>query len=363
MNEALKGLVILPQLYGGGAERTTINILTGLSKKGFLMALCCLKQTPPEFAHLEEELRDSGISVQVLGTQKKINIKTLWKLFLYIRKVRPSIIHTHLFGADVFGAIAGRVAGCRNIISTEHNLNFSEGALKKLLKKIAAALRTHTVAISETVRRYAIEREGVSSRKSSVIYSGVAIKPLRRFAKGETLLIGAVGRLTRQKNFPLLVEAMSRIQDETVRCEIAGQGEDYEMLKNQINSLHLNKKVSLIGFQKDMDAFFNRINLLVMTSLWEGNPLALLEAGAAGVPVIASDIPSNKEIIIPDQDGILFHTIEELILAIKKLMADPQVGEYLANNFRTKVEKDFSLEKMIEHYYNLYTRLCQNVLK
>jgi len=354
-----KVLIIIPRLYGGGAERLVIDLAKGLDQRGYQATLCCLKETEPQFTYLYDELKTTKINVLVLGQDRKINLLTFLKLYKLISKLRPDIIHTNLFGADLFGAIAGRLAGCHKIISTELNINFSEGKFRMLLKRLTAPLRTHIVAVSKEVEAYAVHYEGAKPNKISVIYNGVEIKPLNNTKQNSDLIIGAAGRLSPQKNFSLLIEAMALLKNPNVSCEIAGEGEEKLKLQALIEKLGLNNQVKLVGWQKDIRLFFQSCSLIAFTSLWEGNSIALLNAGEAGLPVVISDIECNREVVEDEKEGLYFNVtkVEELVVVLNRLLSDELLRQKLGNNFRQKIERDFSLNKMIESYYALYEKL------
>lgn len=352
-------LIIIPRLFGGGAERLVIDLATSLQPKGYQVTLCCLKETEAKYVYLYNELKLAGVKVYTLGQNKKINLLTLWRLWRFILKIKPDLIHTNLFGADILGTIAGRLAGVKRIVSTELNLNFSEGKFRMLSKRWTAPFRTRVVAVSQAVKSYAIAYEGVRADKISVIYNGVEIQPLNEVRPNAELIIGATGRLTPQKNFSLLIQALALVKNLNVSCEIAGEGEEKVMLQKLINQLGLSSRVKLVGWQKDLRSFFNKIVLVVSTSLWEGNSIALLAAGEAGLPVVVSDITSNREIIDNEKDGLLFNVSkpDELAIILDRLVADPMLRQKLGNNLRAKIVQDFSLNKMIDNYCAVYEKL------
>lgn len=357
--------MLLPCLIGGGAENVAIDIVSGIPKESIIFSICCLKEVKPEYLYLKKELRQKGIMVETLTHQKTIGIRCFFKLVLYLRKERPDLVHTHLFGADVLGALACRLVGIKTIISTEHNLNFTEGALKKIAKRVSAFLRTMTVAVSKTVLDYAVKHEGVLRRKSMVIYNGVKLQPspLDQFHddhKPSNLVVGAIGRLVQQKNFSALIAAFRYLKIGALTCRIAGEGEDKKILEKMIKTYGLEKKIKLLGWQKNPEEFFDTIDIVVISSLWEGHPLVLLEAGVHKLPVIAARIPSIMEIVEDGEDVLLYTDEVDLATKLDSLSCDSELRQKLGKNLHEKVERNFSLSRMIHNYEKLYLQVYEN---
>lgn len=365
MKKPLKGVMLLPCLIGGGAENVAIDIVSGISKENIVFSICCLKEIDSEYFYLKDELSKKGIKVETLTNQKTIGFTCFFKLVSYLRKEKPDLVHTHLFGADVLGSLACWFVGIKTVISTEHNLNFTEGAFKKIAKKISASLRTITVAVSKTVLDYAIQHEGVTGKKSMVIYNGVEIQSstLHQSLQHETqtnVVVGAIGRLVKQKNFSSLIKAFSYLKIGNLICKIAGEGEDKKMLETMIKTYDLEEKIKLLGWQKNPGEFFDTIDIVVIPSLWEGHPLVLLEAGIHKLPVIAARISSIMEIVEDGEDVLLYTNEADLATKLESLSRDVELRQKLGKNLREKVERNFSLPRMIRNYEELYLHLYEN---
>jgi len=359
MPRKIKIIQIIPTLDIGGAERLMVDLVKGLDKDFYEIEVICLKR----FGVWGLKLKELGVKMFLVGQKRKISPIGFIKLASILKREKPDLVHTHLFGADIYGKLAAKLAGVKHIISTEHNINRSEGRIKKMAKKFVFKYNEMSVAVSQAVKDYMIEYEGAAAGKIKVIYNGAIIENFLNQPSGngekDKITIGAVGRLTRQKNFSGLITAISLIKNNKIECLIAGDGELKKDLQKQIKDLNLDDKVKLIGQRKDIGVFLSSLDIFVMPSLWEGFGIAVLEAGAAGLPVIASAVDSLKEIIEHNKTGILVEPANENELSekITYLLNNKIERERLGGNLREKVISNFSLEKMVQEYDKLYKSL------
>jgi glycosyltransferase involved in cell wall biosynthesis len=358
--EKIKIIQLIPALGLGGAERVVVDLCKNLDKEKFAVKVACLK-SPGESAG---DLIAAGIPVELVGGHGWPIALSFFKLIKFLKKEKPDIVHTHLFGADFYGRLAARLAGVKIIVSTEHNLNFAEGFLKKIAKSLSGRLADEVVAVSQAVKQYLIKKEGMPEKKISVIYNGVAEKkfsyPGRDYAATGVLTIGSVGRLVRQKGFDFLIKALSRVPGDW-QCLIAGGGRERKKLAELIKLLSLENKVKLIGWEKNTPEFLKKLDIFVLPSRWEGLGIVILEAGASGLPVIASRVDGIKELISDGQDGLLFAGGDDAELAekIKFLLANPEERKRLGENLRQKVVANFNADKMAAEYERLYLELLK----
>jgi len=363
-NQKIKIVYLLPRLFGGGAERLVVDLAIHLPQDQYAVTVVCLKSSSTPI--WREELAAAGVELVQLNKKIKLDPTSVWRLAIWLKNNRPDILHTHLFGGDFYGRLAGRLAGVRHIISTEHNINFSEGYLKRQLKSWTAPLAEKVVAVSQTVLEYAQKYEGVDKEQGQIIYNGV---PLDKFVDhkkvsdsvrgvSQPIVIGSLGRLSQQKNWPALIAAAQYLPDNLI-INIAGIGPDKQSLQKMIDLLGVAKQVKLIGWQANTAEFLKKLDIFVLPSFWEGLPVCLLEAGASGLPVIASNISSNQEIITDQKNGLLFdpRNSKELADKIILLTSQPQLAEELASRLKQSVEEKFSFATMLENYQQLYHQL------
>jgi glycosyltransferase involved in cell wall biosynthesis len=352
----IKIIQLIPSLSIGGAERMVIALAAGLDRDIFEVSVVCLRPA----GEWKKQLEEKNIPVKIIGNARRPIIFDFFNLVSFFKQEKPDIVHTHLFGADVYGRLAARLAGVPVIVSTEHNLNFNENFPRKFAKFLTAKLSDRVIAVSRAVKEYLINKEGVASAKIDVVYNGIDVNafsfPERNYENNGKLIIGALGRLAKQKGFDKLIGALSGV-DGNWQCLIAGEGMEGEKLQNLINVLGMAGKIKLVGVEDNAPEFLRQLDIFVMPSRWEGLGLALLEAGASGLPVIASRVDGLKELIDDGVDGFLFSDEAEFKEKIALLLADADLRKKFGLAWKEKVETNFSLEKMIAAYEKIYQDL------
>lgn len=361
-NQKIKIIHIIPTLDFGGAERLAVDVIKNLNQEKFIVKLICLKRS----GALGLELKDHGVPLILLEQKHSASIVSLIKLIKILKQEHPDIVHTHLFGADFYGSIATRLAGIKYLVSTEHNLNYSEGFIKKIIKVFVSKLFNNIIAVSEAVKNYAIKNYCIKKEKILVINNGVDVNKffqsqnkLSGIKNNQKIIIGSIGRLTKQKGFEYLVEAMGKLSNQNVECLIAGDGELKTRLQKKVEKFGLENKVKLLGWQKDIKSFLSKIDIFILPSLWEGFGIAILEAGLVGLPVIASNVDGIKEIIEDKKDGLLVKPADsdELAQKIEYLLEHKEFGVELSANLQTKIKNNFTIQKIVAQYEQFYNNL------
>ncbi|HZJ41880.1 MAG TPA: glycosyltransferase [Patescibacteria group bacterium] len=364
MERKIKILHILPSLSRGGAEKICYDILTNLNREKFIPELILFKDNG-EGIKWKEELGKKNIKIINLKKNYLIDVVNFWQLVKEIKRFNPDIVHTHL-GADVFGRIAACLANIKTIVATEHNINKSEKKIITWLKGITSIKVDKIFAVSQAVKVDAIKRYKTKAEKFCVIHNGIDtnyfVSEEKHRSIDNRITIGAMGRLTTQKGFSILIESVEKIKEKNIEVIIAGQGDLELELKKRIGKLNLNDKVRLVG-KVDPKKFLSQIDIFIFPSLWEGLGLAALEAGAMNVPIIASETGGIKE-IITNESGFLFKTGDEGDLAnkINYVISHLNTSEVEKRvvNARKVISERFSLKKMIFDYSVWYEKLYYN---
>lgn len=353
----IKVIHIIPTLSGGGAERLVFDLARFSNREKFEVLVVCLKKT----GELLSEFEKNNVIVEFAGSGNWPMFLSFFKLIKILKKLQPNIVHTHLFGGDFYGFLAARFAGIKNIISTEHNLNLSEKFWRGFLKRFIFRYAKIVVAVSEAVKKYLIKFEKVSEDKIKIIHNGVEIEKFLHLEKnyqvsGRDFVIGSIGRLEKQKGYDVLAEAVSGLN---LKCVVAGEGMERKFLENKINSLNISDKFQLPGWQKDIKDFLQKLDIFVLPSRWEGFGIVLLEAGLAGLPVIASRVDGIAEIIKDGEDGLLFEPGDHSELAdkISFLMNNESECARLGRNLQKKVIENFDIKKIVAEYEKSYLEI------
>lgn len=362
MKNKIKIIHIIPSLDLGGAERLLFDLVSRFDKDVFDIKVLCLKRG----GHFSDMIERSGTKV-IFRNRPSIPLfmDIVW-LFSFFKKERPDIVHTHLFGADVYGRLAARLAGVPKVVSTEHNLNISENFLKRIMKRATSRLSDVVIAVSEAVSVYAQKKEGVAKSKVKIIHNGVAVDDFlyekRDYDSQKYPVVGFVGRLTRQKGVDILLDALANTEL-PIKCKIAGDGEMRKELKNISSGKGLDERVQFLGGVNNVQDFLKAVDIFVLPSRWEGFGIALVEAGLSGLPVIVSRVDGIKEIISEGKDGLFFKAgdADELAGKLDDLSRDSKKRKTLGNNLQKKCLKYFSLKKMIKEYQAVYEQLVKDI--
>lgn len=363
-----KIIYILPMLYIGGAEKILFDILKNIDRDRFDIGLVLLKDNQPFFPDWEGDLASRGIGVanfHISGRKVRKFIDLPYKfakLVLYLRHEKPDVVHTHLLYADIIGRYAAWLAGVRKIITTEHNQIGYGGFLKRSLLSFADKRTDSFVAVSRDVRNYLLRERNIDENKITVITNGVEtgrfIHPERVYDK-EKLVIGAMGKISRQKGFDQLIEALALLGT-GYECQIAGDNDLQEhklrsKLERKIEAMGLKEKIRFVGVQ-DAPRFFASIDIFVSASRWDGLSLVLLEAGASGLPIAAFDVGGVRSVIDDGADGFVVAPgdIVKLAARIGELLEKAELRERFGRNIAKMIRNNFDVSEVANKYESLY---------
>ena len=380
-NSKIKITYIMPTAAAGGAERFLLDLVGNLDKNKFAPSVIFFAGG----GFFLDDFKALKIPVIVLCKRFKFDPGNYWQLKKALKKLAPQIVHTQL-GGDLYGRWAAKSLGIKVIISTEQNVNPQESLGARILKKYTSRLAVKIVAISQAVKNDLERRYNLPKNKITVIYNGLETKkffvPLKQIvapadksaAKSTAgmiggkikrpIIIGSVGRLTKQKNYALLIKALSGLRDLNFECLLAGTGELQSELAAQIERENLEDKIKLVGPIKNVKEFLMGLDLFVLPSLWEGLGIVLLEAGLVGLPVLASGVDGITEIIQDRVTGRLFDKndavdLQKKLVEMFKNIQSPEVKN-LGVNLQKFVREKFAISKICQEYEDLYLELWKN---
>jgi glycosyltransferase involved in cell wall biosynthesis len=346
----------------GGAERIIIDESKGLARRGFDLRVCCLAAAGP----LAEEARAAGIPVDALGvTPGLARPLAILRVREHLRALRPRIVHAHLRAASVYGRLAAWLASVPVIVLTEHNLYWERPLQHRFAERLLAERTAGMIAVCEAVREFAARQLWLSPDRFTVIYNGIDVarfqgQSLNGRGKGDRLRVIAIGRLTEQKGHTFLLDAVARMEPhERPLVSIVGDGPLRARLEAQAAAGGLSDVVRFLGVRGDVPQLVARCDVLVLPSLWEGLPLAAIEAMAAARPVIASRVGGVPEAVIEGETGILVPPGDSLALmgAIMRISRDPALVDRLARAGRMRAERLFDIETHVDALERFYLSL------
>ncbi|KPJ93751.1 MAG: glycosyl transferase family 1 [Gammaproteobacteria bacterium SG8_11] len=359
---------LITGLHFGGAETVVINLASNLKRRGWTVKL--VSMMPP--GERAEKLIANGIEVASLKMRRGVpDPRAVPRLVALIRKWRPSVLHSHMIHANFLGRFTRLFLSLPVLISTAHNIN-EGGRWRMLGYKISDFLADMTTNVSQAaVNRY-IDIGIAPSNKICLVPNGLDTSVFRPNAQTRQLLrnelgVGdqfmwlAVGRMENQKDYPVMFQSLSRLKrDSKARLFIAGKGPLEEDLKQLANKLNIEDKVTFLGLRKDIPKLMNAADAYVMSSAWEGMPMVLLEAAATGLPIVATDVGGNREVVIDGLNGLIVppKNPEVLANAMKSIMAIPDSERMqMGKNGRAHVDENYSIERVVDMWENLYGRL------
>ncbi len=356
-------LHVVSQLPVGGVENMLLKVISGYDRKRFRASVCCLR-TGGEIA---DKLRRRGYEVVVLNKMKGhgFDIGAVADLYRLIKKKNIHILRTHQYHANLYGRIAGILAGVPVMIPSFHNLYISPHRPKMHRRVFNCLLGLFTdvmVGVSEAVSSDIIRYDWIPRKKVRTIYNGILLEDYqeklskiearkRLGISGSGVIVGTVGRLTDQKGHKFLIEAIAKIND--VRLVIAGDGplrHDLERLAEKIKDRCL--FLGTISPEK-IPIFLKSLDIFCFPSLWEGLPVALIEALAAGLPVVATDIPPIREVLTGAGILVPIGDTDALAQALKQLLDDSALMADLRSKAIKRAEI-FSIENTVKSYEELF---------
>jgi glycosyltransferase involved in cell wall biosynthesis len=374
MSKRLKVLFVLDSLYaGGGAERVTLNLLQHLNRSVFSPTLAVLG--PPQDS---TPILSPDIPIKILG--KRHVRQAIIPLSRLIRSEKPHIVYSAKTHVNTAVLLAGLMSGgSARVVISEH-IHLSTQSRNEPRSKMLKVLLTLLLARSlykRADRVVCVSNESaldlqtklkLPPHKLAVIYNPIVDDALLAAAaealdhsyfikRKDKPVILAVGRLTKQKGFPHLLEAFRLVRDEIpARLAIIGEGEDYDQLVALAGELSLQEDVAFLGFQPNPYKFMAHADAFILSSLWEGLPTVLVEAMACGAPVVSTRCPSGPEEIISDGvDGLLVPPADAKALAkaILGLLKDKESAGKMARAGKKRAE-DFRVEKAVGQYEELF---------
>lgn len=346
---------ILPSLASGGAERFVYDVCSRLPERGFEAHVVSILRGGPL-----EPLFHDRVPFTVLDRRGLFGLSAVRSLVRLMREMRPDVVHTHLFGADVWGRIAAKIAGVPVIISTEHNVNTEHGAIKRFIKGMLSLITDRFIAPAEVVKQNMIGREYIPAKMIAVIPNGidmsrVMLRPPRGF--GDVPHLITVGRLAPQKGQAILLKALAMVKGPWT-LDIIGSGPLEADLRKLADRLSITPRIRWMGFCDDVPQRLAASDLFLFPSLWEGFGLAVLEAASAGVPCIASDLPVFHE-FLSSNDAIFVEPgdVPSLAHAIRETLRDPYSLIARAQAAGERLRSACSIDVTVAAYADLY-RSC-----
>jgi glycosyltransferase involved in cell wall biosynthesis len=353
----------------GGAEDVVLNLVRHLPER-FEPIVCCIHDPGP----IGHEIRAAGIPVTALGLNP--GLRRPWdvaRIRRFLRETRPRIVHTFLLPASLYGRLAALLARVPILIGSEMNIYERKRPRHALAERLLMSGTDCVVAAAQSVRDFYIRQVHADPAKVDVIYNAVDFAHLQPTADrdqtrrslgipADAAAVAVVGRLTEQKGHRYLLDALAHTPSlDRVHLLVAGDGDLRAALPDCAAALGLSSRVHFAGIRRDVGNLLHAVDLFVLPSLWEGLPLALVLAMAAGLPVVATRVGGVAEIVEDGRTGLLVPPADAAALgrAVARLIADPARARALGDAARVEVRPKFGVDSYVASVVGLYDRLLR----
>jgi glycosyltransferase involved in cell wall biosynthesis len=352
----------------GGAERLQLTLAEALETSDVELTVLTLHDNDPEF---EQALRDRGAHVASFPASRFGSARRAFRLARFLRSEHIDVLHTHLVRSTILGGIAGSLAGIP-IVTTLHNTRHSlrlprslrvaeTWVLKHLVDRVIAVGWETASAHAERLRDHEIDvipnavspGEPQSPEEREKVRRELDVAP-------ESLLVVSVGRLHPQKGFSDMLRAFAATAARFPNAElrIVGRGRLQRTLQAEIDALDLGGRVALLGLRRDVPRLLAASDVYLSTSIWEGLPVAILEAMAAGLPIVATRVGDVPHVVTGDAGTLVEASdVEGVSRALSGVLEDPELRRLRSQAALERVSEHFSRRAWGKRLLELYTQL------
>jgi glycosyltransferase involved in cell wall biosynthesis len=368
MNEnrmPIRVMFVVPCFGYGGLEQVLLNIVRDLDRSRFEPSFCSLVEPEPDlFAELKKHVPSCHVIEKGDGVKPGLTVK-LARLF---RAEKADLVNAHDIGATMYAAPAARLARVPAFIHTDHSQILAKESHPGVYRWIWKNLVDFSITVSKDLEDHIVGKYGVRPDQVRTIPNGIDTD---RFAEGNAAglreglgipagdrVIGTIGRLMRQKGMPYLLEAFGMLLEKTPETTlvIVGDGEERAALEERSRKLGISKKVIFAGIRRDIPDLLALFDVFTLASLWEGQPITIMEAMAAGRPIVATDAGGSAEILDGGRFGVIVpkEDPEALAGAVAELLGDSQRAEGLGEGARARAKSELSSAAMTAKYEEVF---------
>lgn len=354
----------------GGAERVIYNLVENTDRLKYDVSILCLDQPIGPFGL---GLKEKGYQIDALRRKQGLDPSLIGKVRDYVISHNIHVLHCHQYTPYIYGLFASIYTSAK-VIFTEHGrFHPDRRRMKRIIfNPILARFTPSITSISSATKEALVRYEKIPRDRVRVIYNGIEdlnygrlklandLKKSWGIAEGGFVL-GTVARLDSIKNHPLMIRALKRITGKfpDTFLIIVGDGPERERLEDLTSELGIERRVIFTGFQEDTHLFYGMMDLFLLTSFSEGTAMTLLEAMAAGLPCIVTNVGGNPEIVKEGETGFIVPSDDEKALSDKicSLLGDGALRKKMGQAARKRFEERFTVEKMVREYEKIYDEI------
>jgi len=367
-------MYVVHSLEIGGLEKCVVDLVNGIDRNRFEPIICCLASSGPA----ADKIWRNNIQIFEMKKRSGNDILLPFRLALLFRKKKVAIVHSGNWGTMFEAYVGSKIAGVPTIIHMEQGMELDDlerlprykRFLRGLTKRVCSLGIKKIVTVSSDLKEYVHRTTQIRKSKIEVIHNSVDTQRYARQQsqrakvraqfglKSNDILIGSVGRLAEVKSYSTLIKAMQTVVSTCPRTRlfIVGDGPLRKQLQSQIHELALEKCVVLLGQRGDIPELLGAMDIYVLPSIFEGISISILEAMAAGLPVVATNVGGNPEILLNGKTGYLVeprnpHAIADKLITLSQ---NEQIRGMFSREAVKKVNEVFHSRVMVSAYSRLY---------
>jgi glycosyltransferase involved in cell wall biosynthesis len=368
MTRPVRIAYVIGELGKGGAEYQLHELVRHLDRARFLPAVFVLAAG----GYWVEPIRRLGVAVTELPRRGSADLRRVLRLRAALREFAPDVLHTILWSGNVYGRLAAVGLGIPVVLAAERNVIRRppwQAALERVLDRVTDAYLVNCEAITAEL----VSRGRLPRAKIGVVPNGIDLAGLPPFAAERTAarraagldparrLVAQVGRLAPQKDYPTFLGAAATVAAAVPDVDflVVGEGGLRAELEALVRARGLSGRVRFLGLRNDVPAILAGVDVLALTSRFEGFPNVVMEAMATGAVVVASDVGGCRELVVPGETGLIVPPGDPAAVAaaVLRVLRDPPRAAQMAAAARRRVEREFDVHRMAERTAAAYDRL------
>jgi len=379
--------IITRFLRGGGTEKNTIYSIQALDKTKFSIDIAMGRES--DFSYARNVLPEANEIIMIKELDNDFNpvknLKALYKIFKLIRRNRYAVVHTHQCKASILGCFAAKFAKVPIVIFGLHgdyleNPRFTGlwRKIYKLIEQIAVKCATMFISVGEELKERYINRYGFSSSRCEVVRSGMELANFYEVAtfsqerikqkkeelniKPEELVIGKVSSLELRKGYKFAIRVAEKIirgNNRNIKFLFVGEGNQRAELEGMVKGLGLDDRIIFTGFRSDVNELMSIFDIFIFTSLMEGLPQVLVQAAAAGRPIVSFEVEGAKEVIKDGINGFIVSSgdIDGLAEKANYLLSNPEKAKEMGRQGKEIIGNRWDIVNMKERIGAIYDKL------
>jgi len=358
---------VIGELGKGGAEYQLYELVRGLDRARIDPTVLVLAAG----GYWAGRIRELGVVVDEIAGRGSADLGRLRRLRAALRRLAPDVLHTVLWSGNCYGRMAAIGLGIPVVIAAERNVIARPAwqvAIERVLDRSTDAYLVNSGAVADGL----VTRERLPAAKIRVVHNGIDLTRLPPFSLDRVAarraagfdprrrLVAQVGRLTAQKDYPTFLAAAARVARQVADVDflVVGEGELRVELEAEVGRLDLGGRVRFLGLRHDVPALLGAVDVLALTSRWEGLPNVVIEAMATGAVAVATDVGGARELLVSGETGFIVPPGDAGAVADAVLAAlrTPEAAFRIATAARRRIETEFTVDAMVRRTMELYER-------